>query len=102
MIDAAEQVYTLKVQQQIDTINDWCWSTANEIPKWDDVVADTGVAADAIVAEVTADAADDVIAYVNDVLFPLWKRFWLRMMFPLRKRFCLWNDVAAAEATWML
>ena len=75
MIDAAEQVYTLKVQQQIDTINDWCWSTADEIPKWDDVVADTGVAVDAIVAEVTADAADDVIAYVNDVLFPLWKRF---------------------------
>ena len=68
----------------------------------DDFVVDNDVAADAIVAEVTADAADDVIAYVNDVLFPLRKRFRLRMMFPLRKRFCLGNDVAAAEATWML
>ena len=72
MIDAVEQVYTLKVQQQIDAVNDWCWSTADEIPKWDDVVADVGVAADAIVVEVTADAVDDVTAYVNNVLFPLW------------------------------
>ena len=102
MIDAAEQVYTLKVQQQIDAVNDWCWSTADEIPKWDDVVADAGVVADAIVVEVIAGAADDVTAYVNDVLFPLRKRFRLRMMFPLRKRSCLGNDVAAAEATWML
>jgi hypothetical protein len=51
---------------------------------------------------VTADVADDVTAYVNDVLFPFRKRFRLRMMFSLRKRFCLGNDVAAAEATWML
>jgi hypothetical protein len=58
----------------------------------DDVVADAGVAADAIVAEVTADAADDVTAYVNDVLFPLRKRFRLRMMFPLRKRFRLGRE----------
>ncbi len=41
----------------------------------DDFVADDGVAADAIVAEVKADAADDVTAYINDVLFPLQKRF---------------------------
>ena len=102
IIDAAEQVYTLKVQQQIDAVNDWCWSTADEIPKWDDVVADAGVAADAIVAEVIVDAADDVTAYVNDVLFLLRKRFQLRMMFRLRKRFCLGNDVAAAKAIWML
>ena len=107
IIDAAEQVYTLKVQQQIDAVNDWCWSTADEIPKWDDVVADAGVAADAIVAEVIVaevivDAADDVTAYVNDVLFLLRKRFRLRMMFRLRKRFCLGNDVATAKATWML
>ena len=68
----------------------------------DDVVADAGVAADAIVAEVTVDAAADVIAYISDVLFPSRKRFWLRMMLPLRKRFHLGNDVAAAEATWML
>ena len=65
----------------------------------DDFVVDNDVAADAIVAEVTADAADDVTAYVNDVLFPLRKRFRLRMMFPLWKRFCLGNDVAAAETT---
>ena len=69
---------------------------------FNDVVADAGVAADAIVAEVTVDAAADVTAYINDVLFPLRKRFRLRMMFPLRKRFRLGNDVAAAEATWML
>ena len=102
MIDAAEQVYILKVQQQIDAVNDWCWSTADEIPKWDDVVADAGVAADAIVAEVIVDAADDVTANVNDVLFLLRKRFRLRMMFRLRKRFCLGNDVTTAKATWML
>ena len=60
------------------------------------------IIADAIVAEVTVDAAANVTAYINDVLFPLRKRFRLRMMFPLRKRFCLGNDVAAAEATWML
>ena len=41
----------------------------------DDVVADAGVAADAIVAEVTVDAAADVIAYISDVLFPSRKRF---------------------------
>ena len=68
----------------------------------DDFVADNGVATDAIVAEVTADAADDVTTYISDVSFPLRKRFRLRMIFPLRKRFCLGNDVAAAEATWML
>ena len=68
----------------------------------DDVVADAGVAADSIVAEVMADAADDVTAYISDVSFPLRKRFRLRMMFPLRKRFRLGNDVAVAEATWML
>jgi hypothetical protein len=42
---------------------------------FDDVVADAGVLADAIVVEVTVDAADDVTAYINDVLYPLWKRF---------------------------
>ena len=41
----------------------------------DDFVADDGVAAEAIVAKVTTDAADDVTAYINDVLFPLQKRF---------------------------
>ena len=41
----------------------------------DDVVADAGVAVDAIVAEVMADTDDDVTAYINDVLFPLQKRF---------------------------
>ena len=56
----------------------------------DDVIVNAGVAADAIVAEVTADATADVTAYINDVLFPL------------RKRFHLGNDVAAVEATWML
>ena len=38
-IDAAEQIYTLKVQQQIDAANDWCWSIVKEISAWDDVVA---------------------------------------------------------------
>uniref|UniRef100_A0A2N9GN41 Uncharacterized protein n=1 Tax=Fagus sylvatica TaxID=28930 RepID=A0A2N9GN41_FAGSY len=64
-------------------------------------IKDDGVAADAIVVEVTADAADDVTAYISDVSFPLRKSFRLRMMFPLRKRFRLGNDVAAAEATWI-
>ena len=68
----------------------------------DDVVTDAGVAADAIVAEVMPDTDDDVTTYINDVLFPLRKRFRLRMMFPLRKRFRLGNDVAMAEVTWML
>uniref|UniRef100_A0A2N9EDF6 Uncharacterized protein n=1 Tax=Fagus sylvatica TaxID=28930 RepID=A0A2N9EDF6_FAGSY len=71
------------------------------VAPWMQRSVDAGVAADAIVAKVTADAADDVTAYINDVLFPLQKGFRLRMMFPLRKRFRLGNDVAAAEATWI-
>uniref|UniRef100_A0A2N9EWH3 Uncharacterized protein n=1 Tax=Fagus sylvatica TaxID=28930 RepID=A0A2N9EWH3_FAGSY len=66
------------------------------------IEADAGVSADAIVAEVTADAADDVTAYINDLLillFPLRKKFRLGMMFPLQKRFWLGNDVAVDAAS---
>uniref|UniRef100_A0A2N9E9D7 Uncharacterized protein n=1 Tax=Fagus sylvatica TaxID=28930 RepID=A0A2N9E9D7_FAGSY len=51
-----------------------------------------------VVVEVTVDTSTDVSADVADVLFSSRKRFRFRMMFPLRKRFWLRNDVAVVDA----
>ena len=59
----------------------------------------TDVAADVVVAKVTVDTTSDVSADVVDALFSSRKRFYLRMMFPLRNRFRLRNDVVVGAAS---
>ncbi len=59
----------------------------------------TDIAADVVVVEVTIDTSTDVSADVANVLFSSRKRFRFRMMFPLRKRFRLRNDVAVGAAS---
>uniref|UniRef100_A0A2N9HP40 Uncharacterized protein n=1 Tax=Fagus sylvatica TaxID=28930 RepID=A0A2N9HP40_FAGSY len=58
-LDAKECCMLLTLPQMIDAAEQWD----------DEVVADAGVAADAIVAKVTADAADDVRSYLDVVAY---------------------------------